>query len=560
MLSYLAVKNFAIIENIEVSFQSGLTVLTGETGAGKSILIDAIGLLLGDRASSEVIRSGEQSSEIIGIFNALEGPLKKELDALDVDRSDDQLMIKRHISLTGANIIKLNNQTVTLQDLKRVTKQLADIHTQQDTRRLIEPDMYLYLLDQYDRAIEPLKQTYLNALHEYNLKVNALKHLIDADRERAQKLIDIETTLKELHAHQLIVGEEEDIAARLHTLHNFDAIYHAVQNAYNALETQGSLEHVFEAYRGLQAVQNFDEAYKSLSNRLETAYFELDDVKQTLSGFMKDLDFDPNELEQLEQREYQLKQLKRKYALSIDALIDYQSALEKQLHDYEHFDDTVDTAKKDRDEALKILEHAADKLTEKRHAVARHLEQKLIATLADLQLKKASFKVAFTPIDTGDKRFKKSGQDTIDFLLTTNLGEPLKPLSKVASGGESSRIMLALKTLLVQQDTLALMIFDEIDSGVSGYVADQVGMKMHQLSKATQVIAITHLPQVAAWADHHYHITKAVDESRTKAIIKPLSDTERIESIAAMLASDNISDTHRKSAAELLNKPIKKSA
>ncbi len=560
MLSYLAVKNFAIIENIEVSFQRGLTVLTGETGAGKSILIDAIGLLLGDRASFEVIRSGENSSEIIGIFNALEGPLKKELNALDVDTSDDQLMIKRHISLTGANIIKLNNQTVTLQDLKRVTKQLADIHTQQDTRRLIEPEMYLYLLDQYDHSIEPLKHVYHQALNDYNERLNALQRLLDADRARNQQRADSESILKELHAHQLIVGEEEDITARLHTLHNFDAIYHAVQNAYNALETQGSLEQIFEAHRALFSVQTFDEAYKSLSHRLETTYYELDDVKQTLSGFMNALDFDPNALEQLEHREYQLKQLTRKYARSIDGLIDYQTELEQKLHDFEHFDDTLDAAKKACDDALKTLQKAASQLTEKRHAVARHLEQKLILTLADLQLKKAAFKVVFAPLEATEKRFKKSGQDTIDFLLTTNPGEPLKPLSKVASGGESSRIMLALKTLLVQQDTLALMIFDEIDSGVSGYVADQVGMKMYQLSQATQVIAITHLPQVAAWADHHYHITKTVDDARTKAIIKPLSDQERVESIAAMLASDNISDTHRKSASELLNKPIKKSA
>ena len=555
MLSYLSVKHFAIIENIEVSFEKGMTVLTGETGAGKSLLIDAIGLLLGDRASSEVVRSGEKSSEIIGIFNGLEAPLKKELLSLDVDVSDDQLMIKRVISLTGANIIKLNDQTVTLQDLKRVTRHLADIHTQHDTRRLIAPEMYLYLLDQYDTSIAPLKETYQHHLNVYKTSLKAYEDLIEENRQSQAILNDIETTLQDIAAHHLIVGEEEDIESRLHTLHNYDTIFQAIQSVYERLEIKGSIDNIYEASRLFQTIQNYDESYKHLMSRLESAYFELDDIKQTVSNQLSHMDFDPNELEQLEMRAHDLKQLRRKYARSIDELIDYQAELEQKKQTLTDFDSAIVKAEKAKEDALHQLTIAADSLTKKRQEVAKSLEIRLIDTLADLQLKNAGFKVDF---DTSQKRFKFDGQDQIDFLLTTNLGEPLKPLSKVASGGECSRIMLALKTLLIQQDTLALMIFDEIDAGVSGFIADQVGLKMYQLSASTQVFAITHLPQVAAWADHHYHISKTEVQSRTKAVITPLNNDDRIDVIAAMLASDTISETHKQSAVELLNKHKKK--
>lgn len=558
MLSYLSVKNFAILENIEVTFENGMTALTGETGAGKSLLIDAIGLLLGDRASSNIVRTGEAYCEITGLFVDLSPQVIAVLKSLDIPCEDNECLIKRQISTSSANMIKINRQTITLQDLRLVTEHLADIHTQHDTKRLINPESYLALIDYYETSIQDKLTTYKTHRLTYLDALKAYHQLIQTKEETLEKMDYMRFQLEELSSHQLIEDEEYHIEQRLSTLKNFDKIFQAVQQSLTLLKTNQLVESIYEGVESLESIQDFDPLYKTLSERLKSAYYEIDDIKDELASKLDNLDFDPNELESLETRQHTLNTLKRKYRKSLQELIVFKSQLEEDLHQFEHFDDAIMAKEEALKEAYKLVQTAAYALREARQEQALKIETRLMELLKDLELKHTVFKVVFNPIELNDIKnatpFKEDGIDEVDFHLSTNIGEALKPLSKVASGGELSRIMLALKEILMKNTGVSLMIFDEIDTGVSGYVANQVALKMKKIAEATQVITITHLPQVAAQANHHYFIFKTEENHRTKAHIKILDREARIKELAAMISSDKVTDHALKSAEALLNK------
>jgi len=547
MLSYLAVKNFAILENIEVTFNEGMTVLTGETGAGKSLLIDAIGLLLGDRASSEVVRSGENSCVVTGIFSPLSETLSLVLADLEVEALDNELIIKRQINANSSNVIKLNNQVVTLQQLREVTKTLADIHTQHDTKRLINPETYLELLDLYDETLKTKKSQYQTDYTFYKTIQKKLNTLKKEKNETLERMDLLRFQAEEIEKHQLEVNEEEAIEQRLLTLKNFDKIYQAIKESYQQLDGD-TLNSIYQTTKELEKVENYEEAYQDYKARTESAYFELDDIRSSLYDTMQSLDFDPDELDQLETRKHTLDTLKRKYHRDINDIIAYYGDITQELSGFDHYDETLNKVETDYEEALKTLKASANELTNARKNVAKRIEKTLLIYLKDLELKDADFKVVFQVHES----FTEEGQDDIDFHLTTNKGEQLKPLNKVASGGELSRIMLALKEILVANGQISLMIFDEIDTGVSGYVASQVALKMKKIATMTQVVTISHLPQVAAKADHHYYIYKESDDSRTRAFIKSLDYDGRIKAIAEMISGDLVTDSALISAKELL--------
>ncbi|MFW5893117.1 MAG: DNA repair protein RecN [Bacillota bacterium] len=556
MLKHLEVKDFAIIENIEVSFEPGMNVLTGETGAGKSLLIDAIGLLLGDRAQSDIVRTDSNEAVVRALFSPLSDHVKHELATLDIPFEDDELLIERRVKRSSGNRIKMNRETVTLQDLRQVTSHLADIHTQHDTKRLINPTTYLELLDGYDKAIEPLKKDYKNAFEDYKEALNHYRKLKEEKNSTLEKMDMLRFQLQELKSHDLKKDEEASIEARLKTLENFDTIFTALKEAYSRLDEGEALDDIYQGAQSLSRVESLDESYKAYRERIESAYYELDDIRQSLYDDVSGMDFDPDELEELQSRQFTLNQLKRKYARSIDELVDYQAKIE---HDLESFGD-YDNALKNAEETVKkthaTLKKKAETLSAKRRETAKTIEQALESELFELELKHATFRIVFETPDVEDpfnaSGFKPSGTDAIDFHLSTNKGEPLKPLKSVASGGELSRIMLALKTLLLMQDTLDLIIFDEIDTGVSGYVASQVAKKMAAISENVQVLAITHLPQVAAKSDHHYFIYKEEKDERTKTHVDPLDHDGRIKALATMISSDTITEQAMKSARELL--------
>lgn len=558
MLQYLAVKNFAILENIEVDFQAGMTALTGETGAGKSLLIDAIGLLLGDRASADVVRTGADHCEIKGLFTNLGAPAVNALEALGIDGRDRECMITRQISASSANTIKINRTPVTLQDLRSLTQYLADIHSQHDTKRLINPDTYLSLIDLYDPSVLPLKTQYQKDRENY---LKALKDYQTLKNSRQQQLEQHEFQvfqLEELSKHQLEQDEEEALERELEGLRNFDAIFQSLKEATALFNDHQALETIYEASRKLKELGRYDASHETLGSRTESAYYELDDIRETLAAHFETLDFDPQRLEWLETRKHTLDNLKRKYRRTLPELIDFRDTLAEELEQFEQFDETLEARLKTVKSAYQTVCDSSRTLTKKRQDVARVIEQRLVDVLSDLALKETQFNISFKEVVFDDiemaQPFMAQGTDNVDFLLSTNLGEPLKPLSKVASGGELSRIMLALKELLIGRMVLSLVIFDEIDTGVSGYVAGQVAQKIRNIAMNTQVITITHLPQVAAVADHHYFIYKDSDTSRTRAHIDKLDHSGRIRALAEMMSADVVTEHALKSAQSLLDK------
>ena len=557
MLTYLSVKNFAIIENVEVTFEPGMTALTGETGAGKSLLIDAIGLLLGDRATSNIVRTGADKAEVEGVFRIQSEDIRDLLQALDID-ADEELVIRRQITPTANNIIKLNGTTVTLKDLREVTGKLADIHTQIDTHRLINQDTYIDIIDGFERPkTESLLASYHQALAAYKASWRELRRLERSNDDLAERLDLLRFQKKELEGYGLDPDEEADLTEQVEKMEHYDTIFQTMQSIRQRLEEFDALGMVYDAAKDLGKIASLSESYQDLQQRFESHYYELDDAFETLKQELASLDFDPRLLDEYQERLNRLDALKRKYRKSVPELIEYLHEISADINNVDHYDDVIAAQRKRVQAAFQDTCEKAAELTTLRQQTSRYIEEKLLAILGDLELPDTRFEIAFSqasPSDPNDPSvFFDHGVDEVDFLLSTNVGEPLKPLSKSASGGEMSRIMLGFKNLLATSLNLALMIFDEIDSGVSGYVANQVAKKMKAIAKATQVICITHIPQVASTSDHHLRIHKEVVNDRTIAKIDRLAGESRVREIAAMLSGDKITDAALISATELLN-------
>jgi DNA repair protein RecN (Recombination protein N) len=557
MLSYISVKNFAIIENIEVTFKEGMTTLTGETGAGKSLLIDAIGLLLGDRATSNVVRTGFDKAVVEGIFNDLTEDIYQILGDLDIPVEDDALLIKREITTNSNNIIKLNNVVVTLTDLKKITSKLADIHTQYDTQRLINPETYLSLIDGFNKEkIDALIDQYQVKLKAFKDALKALKALEEKNQDIHERLDLLAFQKQELEEYNLVEGEDQELEDLVKKMENHDQIYKHLNQTILSLDDQQTINGVYQAKKEVDYVVSFGELYQDLAKRLDSAFYELEDILETLKDEVASMDFDPRELDQAIERLNELDKLKRKYKKDLPELINYLQEITEDIETIDHFDYRIEKEKERVFAARNACIEEAKKLTLKRKEIAETLSKELLGVLADLELKDAFFEVPFQDHVEEDSLstsgFNQDGIDEVDFYLTTNVGEPLKPLSKAASGGEMSRIMLGLKTLLVKSLNLSLIIFDEIDTGVSGFVANQVAKKMREIASSTQVIAITHIPQVAAASDHHLFVSKYAQDGRTFARIKELTYEEQVLEIASMISGDEVSESAKESAVLLL--------
>ncbi|MEC9484758.1 MAG: DNA repair protein RecN [Candidatus Izemoplasma sp.] len=557
MLTYLSVKNFAIIENIEVHFNDGMTALTGETGAGKSLLIDAIGLLLGDRASTDVVRTGEEKAVVEGIFTYDNTLLNPILDQLDIDTDNNELLIRRQITITNNNIIKVNHTTITLKDLRLITTKLADIHTQEDTLRLINPMTYLDIIDGFNRDnIETKLADYQSKLSVYKQEIKALKRLENSNDDLLERLDLLRFQQKELTQANLKENEKETLEESIQELENFDDIFTHLNEANDRLTQSGALDHIFDASKQIEQVGAYNETYQELASRVQSSYYELQDAQETLQRIVEELDFDPKELDTMQTRLHQLETLEQKYRKSIPELMAYLDEISYDIENIDHYDDVIKEHQQNVKKAFISAYDAGLSLSNERQKIAKYIEQKLLDILADLELPKTEFKIDFTHESHDDPMdshiFFDNGIDTVEFMLSTNVGEPKKPLSRSASGGEMSRIMLGFKNVLATSLGLSLMIFDEIDTGVSGYVANQVAKKMKQIAKETQVICITHIPQVAAISKHHVHISKSVEQSRTKAHIKTLNGEDRVTEIAQMISGDNVTEAALETARQLL--------
>lgn len=558
MLQMVRVKNFAIIEDIEVKFNKNMTVLTGQTGAGKSLIIDAISLILGARADLDMIRYGETESTITAVFNEL------SLDAIECINNlgynfNSEITITRVISNTGKNVIKVNNQNVTLNQLKQIGLYLGDIHVQHDTYRLINKDNYLSFLDDFK------DKTFLNHYNNYQVKrikyLDALKKYNDClkkSKDLSNKLEFLQFQKEELEALSL----EEDIDLKLETeiekLSNFDKIFTNLNEAYqNISDDVFNLDSLYEAAMNLGKIKEFDPEYTSNHEALLDAYYQIEEIKSYLYKAKDALDFDPDYLDDLNSRLYEINKVKEKYKMSVNELIKYLADITLELSLITNFDEAIKELKNDIIIKHQDLVKISNTLRSYREKNARRCEKAIVKECVDLDLAHTKFEIVFNEVDLTDpfnsSIFLENGIDVVDFYISFNIGEPVKPLNKVASGGELSRIMLAFKAIYLEKNPLSFMVFDEIDSGVSGVTARKIAMKMHEISKRTQVLAITHLAQVAAIADTQLYIAKEEESKRTKTVVKQLSYDERITEIAIMLSGMELSSGILQTAKALLD-------
>ncbi len=558
MLAMVKVKNFAIIEDIEVHFNKNMTVLTGQTGAGKSLIIDAISLLLGARADLDMIRYGEKESIVTATFTELSNETLEAINNLGYDFSNE-LTITRIISNTGKNVIKVNNQNVTLNQLKQIGLFLGDIHVQHDTYRLINKDNYLSFLDDFK------DKTFLNHYNNYQVKrlkyLEAIKKYNDClkkSNDLSNKLEFLQFQKEELEALDLTIDIDVKLESEIEKLSNFDKIFTNLNEAYqNISDEVFNLDGLYEAAMNLAKIKEFDLEYQTNHEALLDAYYQIEEIKSYLYKAKDRLDFDPDYLDELNSKLYAINKVKEKYKMSVAELIKYLEDITLELSLITNFDEAIKDLKNDILIKHKELVKCALNLRSYRQKGAKVCERALVKECCDLDLEHTKLEIIFNEVDLSDPFnsvvYLENGIDIVDFYISFNVGEPIKPLSKVASGGELSRIMLAFKTIYLQKNPLSFMVFDEIDSGVSGVTARKIATKMREISKDTQVLAITHLAQVAAIANTQLYIAKEEESNRTKTVVKELSYDERITEIAIMLSGLELSSGILQTAKTLLD-------
>ena len=554
MLNRLIVKNFAIIEDINISFHNGLTVLTGETGAGKSLIIDSISLLLGDRANSEMIRNGEEKALITGEFSFNNKRLGALLDSLDIDYVDNQITINR--TITGnKNVVKVNNKVITLNELKAISKYLADIHQQFDMVKLLNKENYLEIVDgfKYD-LVNDYKNKYLTSLESLKNKEKEYLELLDRVNEIKERREEFEYQLKELEAFGLRENEEEEINSEIELLKNFDKIYELLHESKQLIE-KDSLSDIYEIKENISKLSNYQSEYTDIYEKLNDHYYELESIFDDIKHKTNHLDYDPKRLDELEERRSDLRGLLKKYKKDIPELIAYKEELKLLLQSDEDLSISVNEKRKELEDSYNQTYDYAYNLSKLRSEISHNIEKELMANLKDLSLE-SIFSIR---INTQEKDkdlslsiFNENGIDDIDFYIETNIGEGIKPLNKVVSGGEMSRIMLAIKALFIKSQKIETVIFDEIDTGISGEIAKKVALKIKDISLNSQVITITHLPQVASLSNNHIKISKEIIKGRTYTSIKELNIEEKIYEIALMISDGKVTNKQLEYAKEMV--------
>lgn len=545
MLISLYVQNFAIIDNIQVEFNNGMTVLTGETGAGKSLIIDAIGLLFGNRASSDLIRFGEEKAIIEGVFSVIPENINEY-----VDIEDDILIIRREILSNGKSICKVNNRTITLSQLSEIAENLGDIHSQFDTQRLFYPKNYLQFID--TNEILEIIEDYKQSLKIYNQKNREYQILLNKNKEDNSKIEFLKYQISELEKSNISVEEEEELKQKSNYLLNFENITKNLKEIDEIFNEQNSLDNIYNVILLLSKLENIDNKYFEYKQKLEEAYYQISDLANELKRSLKSLDFDQAELDFINERLGLYSDLKRKYKKNTSELIEYYNEINNEIKNIENFDFLIQELEKTVNFYYNKTLEIAKNIREKRIDIARTIEKEIKSNLEDLQLKNTRFEISFNNINK--PIFFENGIDEIDFLVSFNIGEPLKSLSKTASGGELSRFMLAFKSLISERLKLQTIVFDEIDSGVSGSIAYSIANKIKNLSKKFQILCVTHLPQVAAIADNQLHISKSIANNRTQTIITKLSEDERVIEIAKMISNGVVTLASNNLAKELLKK------
>lgn len=550
MLLEISIKNFAIIEEISLTFDNGMTVLTGETGAGKSIIIDAMNMMLGARSSVEVIRHGTPKAEIEGFFSVEKNAALAHILEENGIEFTDELIIRREILQNGRSVSRINGQMVNLSTLRAVGQYLVDIHGQHDQEELMRPNLHIAMLDEFGQDdFWTSKKRYQEIFDNYR---KLRKRVLDKqknEREHKARIEMLEFQIAEIEAAALKNDEDNQLNKQRDKLLNHKNIADTLTNAYVMLDNEdfSSLSNIRSAMNDLLTLEEFDPDYKEMSTSLSEAYYVLEEVTKHLGDVIEDLDFDAGLLQQIESRLDVINSITRKYGGSVDDVLDYFDNITKEYNLLTGNNESSDDMEKELKRLEKELVVAAAKLSQKRHELANVLEAEIKQELAELYMEKADFQVQFTK-----GKFNRDGNELVEFYISTNPGEGFKPLVKVASGGELSRLMLAIKSAFSRKEDKTSIVFDEVDTGVSGRVAQAIAQKIYKIGKHGQVLAISHLPQVIAIADYQFFIEKRSNENSTVSTVRLLNKEERVEEIAKMLAGADVTVTARQQARELL--------
>jgi len=564
MLTFLKVKNIALIDEIEIEFSAGLNLLTGETGSGKSIIIDSLGALLGDRISSDLIKEGEQSAQIEGIFSIKENAALRAIcdqSGINLDEdSDINMIVRRQLSLTGKNRIFVNNQLVTNLFLREIGAFLVDIHAQGEHAALFEAAAHLEMFDDYANLIGVRRK--VAEAYKYWYDIRGELRLLEKDQADKLQVLDIlRFQVNEIKKSNLQLGEDEALEDEKRRLNNVEKLSTLSEDAYALLyeNTESTMATLEKAARKIDELAEYDTSFRDYKDELISAQAVIEDLAITVRDFRNRLEFSPERLDEIENRLAEIFRLTRKYGGTIGSVLHHVEESEERLENIE----TAEFREGELRKKIKVLRaeylEAATELHDARSSAARKFEKDVEADLKAVALDKARFDVrinapreAERESDVSDKSFTAKGFDKVEFFFSANVGESPKPLAKVASGGESSRLMLILKTVSKTKDAEKTAVFDEIDAGIGGRVAEAVGLKLKQLSRFHQVLCVTHQPQIASQADRHFLIEKETVNDRTTIATRELNEAEKVEEVARMLAGETITEAARANAREML--------
>ncbi|GIM31904.1 DNA repair protein RecN [Paraclostridium bifermentans] len=553
MILELYMKNCALIEELRLDIDKNLNILTGETGSGKSIIIGALGLCLGGKYDRSFLRKGTEKGLVEALFDVNNQKLKEKLleNGIDIEE-DNQIIISKEIFDDGKSISRINGRNVKVSFLKEISNYLIDIHGQHQNQVLFDKDTHIDFLDLFgEELLYESKSDYEKTYIEYNEVKKALNVLTEnKDDMQIQREIDlIKFQINEIESANLNENEYEDLLKQRDVYRNGEKIFTNLNNAYLNLYdgSINSVDLISKSLGDLGAIAQYDEKLNDYNETIERIMYELQDISRDIRSYKENIDFSPYELEQIEQRVDEINTLRRKYGDTIEEILAYKDKINERLDEILNRDEKVEELKLKLKKVEDILVIKAEKLTQKRKEVARNLQEKLLYELKSLNMKNVVFEVSF-----GKSTFNAKGQDDIEFMISFNLGEDIKPIYKVASGGEMSRFMLAFKTILADIDEIDTLVFDEIDTGISGIAAQIVGEKLSLIAKKKQIICITHLPQIAANADTHYCIEKKTSNERTFTVISRLDDNQRKDEIARLIAGSNITEKTMEHASEII--------
>lgn len=541
MITTLHIKNIGIIDDLSIDLNQGLNVLTGETGAGKTLIIDSIGIISGGRFSKEMIRKGENTSYIeICMYE----PNSKEA-------IDGNIIVSRQIWANGRNMCKINGRMVTVNELKDFMKRYIEIHGQNDNQTLLESKTHLMYLDSFigDKIIE-IKSKYYEKYQRFNEINIELKANYGDEKERERKLDLLRYQISEIEEANLTENEEEILEEKRKIMLNSEKISNNLNKADEAIQNS-SIDSLSIAIRALEKIETIDKNYEKVSSNLKGIYYELQELARDISNYKEDIYFDEQERNKTEERLDLINSLKRKYGNTIKEILEYKKEIQEEIQHIENLEDYNNKLKSELEQIQNEMEEMSEQINKIRVKQAQKLSESINLELKDLEMKNAKINVKVEK----QENFNKEGKDKVEFLISTNLGEDEKELIKIASGGEMSRIMLAIKKVLSDTDKTPVMIFDEIDTGISGNAANAVAEKLNLISKFHQVLCISHLPNIAAAADYNYFISKKVTNERTNTNVKLLQEKEVIEEIARIL-SGKVNDVTIKYATQLRNKKV----